>query len=1464
MFARFLALFAAPLFLLLAVGCHHSSGPTSFVSASNSTASVTTSSNVVANGIDSTTLTVTVVDNQGMPLAGVRVEPSASGSNNVFVPPTGVTDANGVFQADLSSITAEEKTITVRVLNGASTQLDDLPTVAFIGDANTVDAALSSAIANPAVNVVADGTTTSAIVVTARDINGNPVPGQAVEVATDGTNNTLVQPLAVTDAAGEATATLATTTAELKTITATINPLATPIVVTQQATAGFVGDVNNLDLSASSAMASPASGLLADGLALSTVSVILLDANGNTVPGADIQLVASGAGNTLMQPGLTDAAGSTSGTLASTTAETKTVTVVVNSAAIPVQLTDQPTVEFVANPAAISATLSTIAANPASGITADGVATTTLTVTVRDANGNPVSGQAVELSANGTGNTLVQPAAVTDALGEASGTLASTVAETKTVGATINPLGTPVALVNTASVTFAPAVSASMSSASASPTSGIAANGGDFSTVTVTLRDAGGNPLAGRAVTIAANGSGNVIAQPMALTNASGVTTATLASTTAESKTITITGDPVSSPTVLSDQPMVTFDPVVVDPALSTVTVTPSFGALADGTEVVTMTVTVRDAMSTPLAGQAVQWTASGSGNTLTPSSGTTDSSGEFEATLATTIAEAKTFVATVNPGASEVVLNDQPSAEFVWPIPNAWFVRTTGNNSNSGTGPAKAFATLGAAALVAQAGDTIFVGAGTYAGLVDITTGGSVGDPIRWFADSDGEFTQDSGAVVIDAMAADYGMRLMGAAFVLIEGFEFVGAGNPAVGAIDVVGAADNAILRNNRIYNNVLGIRIDTADNATIEDNSISNNSSDGVLLQAGADNAGVTNNLVYNNGGSGVRADGVLGLSVALNTLYLNAGDQLRAEGGTALTAGNNIVIDGLADGIVQNGVGTVVITDFNDSFGHSAGSNWQGVAQGAGDISVDALLQDPDGVDNLLGGANGADDRLHVDSIAPSLTLDTGTGNAGAIVLSSGDTGSDRTTRSDDLLDGEAPDGPLVNMGFHYAPNIEPLGPLEVDDGRLFYGEGSSSRPRVRDWDDSASSWGTEEPTAPAATLIQYAVHEQSIIADGEEYLVILSTDGSSSDLEMLTWTGTKWRREWSTPAIDAANADKRGFDFGFEQSSAHGLIVYSDNSPTPVYRTRENGLWSDALSLPLNDGAGGSNPDPNTGVVSWVELVEKPGSDEVTLLYADANSDLVVVVWDGSAWVAASVTVLETSMKTNPISNLVHNRAFDGAYESLSGDFLCTWGRESAAGFYWSSRAAGGFTFTGAANVFSQNGNTHYCDLASEPGTDRIAGGFYDLGDGTERLGLSTWDGAAWQNTVELDSQILDVNDMGSSDFSGEVAWLGTTGTAVCVYPDNQSGTLDWATWTAGGGWVLGADLVVTGKGTGESAFLRSFPNQDRVMAVFSDSNGALYSATFDGTTWTLTNGGAPLETNLSTISAAPFSFAFER
>src|SRR5207248_240497 len=103
----------------------------------------------------------------------------------------------------------------------------------------------------------------------------------------------------------------------------------------------------------------------------------------------------------------------------------------------------------VVTPGALSATQSTVMAT--SPIVA-GTGTSTLTVTAKDGFGNPIPGATVVLATTGTGNTLAQPSAKTNASGLATGTLSSTVAQAKTVSATIND----VAITQTATVIVNP------------------------------------------------------------------------------------------------------------------------------------------------------------------------------------------------------------------------------------------------------------------------------------------------------------------------------------------------------------------------------------------------------------------------------------------------------------------------------------------------------------------------------------------------------------------------------------------------------------------------------------------------------------------------------------------------------------------------------------------------------------------------------------------------------------------------------------------------------------------------------------------------------------------------------------------------------------------------------------------------------------------------------------------------
>ena len=94
------------------------------------------------------------------------------------------------------------------------------------GNPGGVDAGQSTCTATTPVNTG----DLSTVTVTAKGPGGSPLAGQTVTFSVSGTNNTLHQPTATTDASGVATGTFSSTTAETKTVTAT----AGGIVITQQ------------------------------------------------------------------------------------------------------------------------------------------------------------------------------------------------------------------------------------------------------------------------------------------------------------------------------------------------------------------------------------------------------------------------------------------------------------------------------------------------------------------------------------------------------------------------------------------------------------------------------------------------------------------------------------------------------------------------------------------------------------------------------------------------------------------------------------------------------------------------------------------------------------------------------------------------------------------------------------------------------------------------------------------------------------------------------------------------------------------------------------------------------------------------------------------------------------------------------------------------------------------------------
>lgn len=858
-----------------------------------------------------------------------------------------------------------------------------------------------------------------------------------------------------------------------------------------------------------------------------------------------------------------------------------------------------------------------------------------------------------------------------------------------------------------------------------------------------------------------------------------------------------------------------------VDPVQSSFRVTPAFGQSADGVGAVQLAIVLADAAGNPLPGRRVQFETTGFANALTQPANT-NGGGATQGTLRTTVGEKKSITAIVDPGPDEVRFGPV-TAEFLRLLPNWRFVRTTGSDANDGRSPLRAWATLGHALAQLAPGEVLFVGAGTYPETLLITTVATADAPLEIRGDVRGEFTGDVGEVLIDAGGAAAGIVLSGAQHITLRALSVRGSDNGAGhgGGIWASGASDCAIL-DCSIYENRRGIELDGTTRLWLEANRVSANLGDGLRI-ASTNGTRVRGNVVYANGGDGIELNPPSSdLGIEFNTLYRNAGDQIReVVSGSTGVVGNNVLAEGTGRGL---GFAT------SSALGSSSNLTWlQSGNTPASTFTADPMLADPAGADGILGGIGTADDDFRVDPLSP--TLDVGTAEARAVPLQLAGSLSTLATRSDDRLDGEDPDLPQSNLGFHVPLALDGFTSLEPEGARAAYALAGDARIRTRAWRRASDDWATALRTQTLGTEVRWLVHRVSSGPAPEEIMAAQLDTGNGATIVVRTWDARRWSDATPavlTSAISAANAGERGFDVEHEALSGQVLLVHVDGAQNVVSRTLTAGQWSAPETV--------FTPALNTGTVLWTELVPRPGTDEIALVALDDAQRLTAALWDGTQWTRP---ILLATM----VNELRAFQAFDAAWEGQSGDLLVAWGYSQ---FAEETRYA---TLTRATDTWttgqfvSTDALGKSLKLASDPTSDRIVAVF---GEGTsdDDVGVSVWTGTLWNNTAEMTLTGI------AQSRAMEVGWLGTSGLAFAVYRDQaQTGAFQWARLNSGG-WRKMSEVFLPGVGKLVQAEARLVPGTSRVSMLMLDDAGALWAIEHDGTGWILKNGGAPLATGL--------------
>lgn len=595
---------------------------------------------VVANNIDTSTMTAQVMDNANHPLSGITVNWKVNKTDGTSAgTTTSVTDSQGAATFVVKSAKAGVVTVSADV-NGMNAK--ETGQITFVADSSTQTVSLVQADKNQA---TANGTDAITYEATITDATGNPVAGATVSWSADSADAILSVKQTTSDTSGKSHISVTSSKAGYVVITAQTSES----TAKQADSVNFAADITTAKIAD---IESGSQTALANGSDAITVKATVKDLNDNLISGADV------AWTTTPTSGKLSVASSKTGTdgvaqvqLTSTEVEKYSVIASINNTS-----GTASDLSFTAD--STTAVLDSLNADKDIGVVAD-KDKVVLTANVVDVNKHPVAGVTVNWTSSETNSTFTASSSVTDANGQATTTFSSLKAGDITVTAT---LGTSV---QTKSLQVIGNVdTATIASVNPDKTEEVA-DGNTAVTWTATITDANDNALNGVTVNWSADNSNVVLSSASSVTKESGE--ATISATSMKSGEVTMTAS-ITTPAVQHRANVVNFTGDVNTARVDKLVANTDH--VAANTTSVIYTATVLDINNNPVNGATVTWTTSM--NKLSAQASDTNVSGEATVKLSGAEFGKPTVTATINGSTlSDASVMFMGTIDETWIIPN-------------------------------------------------------------------------------------------------------------------------------------------------------------------------------------------------------------------------------------------------------------------------------------------------------------------------------------------------------------------------------------------------------------------------------------------------------------------------------------------------------------------------------------------------------------------------------------------------------------------------------------------------------------------------------------------------------------------------------------------------------------------------------------------------------------------------
>ncbi len=418
---------------------------------------------------------------------------------------------------------------------------------------------------------------------------------------------------------------------------------------------------------------------------------------------------------------------------------------------------------------------------------------------------------------------------------------------------------------------------------------------------------------------------------------------------------------------------------------------------------------------------------------------------------------------------------------------------------------------------------------------------------------------------------------------------------------------------------------------------------------------------------------------------------------------------------------------------------------------------------------------------------------------------------------------------------------------MDDDTLVY-ERNDQNPPYKIW--NTVSWDSgNNPSQDVGGAPYHIVLRASPTRD-EKLAVVVDNNG---DVNSMQFDGATW----TSPVEHATALDvgarlnvHRAADVAYETVSGDALLVYSNGSATPQYRTKADGSASWSAAAPIPSWPGSAAP-----VFVRVEASPSKSSNTVLVVVQDVNRKLHAAYWNGTAW--SDQLTLNTAASFGGIAQggtgESYSRAFDVAWTSGGARGLVVWGVTTPATQntpiyrYWDpvTESWGAESIALDLDTGTISERPRWLRLTSDPASQFIALG---VADSDSDLAAMTWNGATdtWGdlliNAEGALTQILN----GYSPF--DITYERAGGQLVLTYADgNQNIRYRVLTGGVWGGEVATADNTGSAIRSIESISNPNDPASDEMLIAVTNNNrqirvyrwnGASFDAAYQPTLYT--------------------------